>query len=284
MDCAKGVCARLMRPKKSIPELKGALKVHGKGPLLIAVPTTSGSGSEASIAAVVTDDKTHHKFTVISFSLVPKYALLDPVMTKTLPPAPTAETGMDALTHAVEAYIGRSTTRRTREYAVSAVKLIHGNLLTAYERGDDLEARRNMQLAAYEAGLAFSLSYVGYVHAVAHSLGGKYDYPHGRTNAILLPIVLRAYGKSCEKRLAKLARASGVCFEKSDPIAAQAFLAWIETLNEKTGIPKTLEIKEEDIPALARIADREANPLYPVPKLMSAKALEEIYRLARTKD
>ena len=284
MDCAKGVCARLMRPKKSIPELKGALKVHGTKPLLIAVPTTSGSGSEASVAAVVTDDKTHHKFTVISFSLVPKYALLDPVMTKTLPPTPTAETGMDALTHAVEAYIGRATTRRTREYAISAVKLIHENLLTAYERGDDLEARRNMQLAAYRAGLAFSLSYVGYVHAVAHSLGGKYNYPHGKTNAILLPVVLRAYGKSCEKRLAKLARASGVCFEQSDSAAARSFIEWIETLNEKTGIPETLAIKEEDIPALARIADKEANPLYPVPKLMNAKALEEIYRLARTKD
>ncbi len=284
MDCAKGVCARIIKPKKSLVRMRGILKVTGTQPLFIAVPTTAGTGSEATIAAVVTDEKTHHKFTILSFCLAPKYALLDPLMTRTLPPAPTAETGLDALTHAVEAYIGHSTTRMTRRLAVSAVERIRKNLLTAYQEGGDLSARKEMQLAAYEAGLAFTISYVGYVHAVAHSLGGAYNYPHGRTNATLLPIVLRMYGKSAEKRLAKLAKASGLCdgaLSRHD--AAEVFISWIEELNAQTGIPKSLEIAEEDIPALARNAAAEANPLYPVPRLLDSVALRDIYRAARTR-
>ena len=284
MDCAKGVCARIIKPKKTLVRMQGILKVIGSQPLFIAVPTTAGTGSEATIAAVVTDDKTHHKFTILSFCLAPKYALLDPIMTKTLPPAPTAETGLDALTHAVETYIGRSTTCMTRRLAVSAVKRIDKNLLAAYRDGNDLSARKEMQLAAYEAGLAFTVSYVGYVHAVAHSLGGAYNYPHGRTNATLLPIVLRMYGKSGERRLAKLAKSSGIC-ENSLPRhdAAEAFIAWVEDLNEQTGIPRSLEIAQEDIPVLAKNAAAEANPLYPVPRLMDRVALGDIYHAARTR-
>ncbi len=278
MDCAKGVCARLIKPKKSLLKMKGILKVMGKQPLFIAVPTTAGTGSETTIAAVVTDDKTHYKFTILSFCLAPAYALLDPVMTRTLPPAMTAQTGLDALTHAVEAYIGRSTTRFTRKRAVNAVTLIKDNLLAAYENGDDLTARKNMQIAAFDAGLAFTISYVGYVHAVAHSLGGMYNYPHGKTNATLLPFILKKYGKKCYKRLAKLARASGVSSQKKNEAAAKEFIAWIEGLNEKTGIPASLDVKEADIPLLASHADKEANPLYPVPKLMNRRELEEIYR------
>ena len=283
MDCAKGVCARAIHPKKSILQMKGMLKVRGKQPPFVAVPTTAGTGSEATVGAVITDDKTHHKFTMLSFCLLPKFAVLDPTMTATLPPAPTAETGMDALTHAVEAYIGRATTRRTRALAEDAVRLIHENLLTVYRHGDDLAARKNMQIAAYEAGLAITKSYVGYVHAVAHSLGGAYDYPHGKTNATLLPIVLRAYGKSAVKRLARLARRSGVSHAQTDGEAAKAFISWIEELCRQTNIPATLEIEEEAIPALAQKADKEANPLYPVPKLMDAHELEKIYLQAKSR-
>ncbi len=278
MDCAKGVCARIIKPKKSLLKMKGILKVMGRQPLFIAVPTTAGTGSETTIAAVVTDDKTHYKFTILSFCLAPGYALLDPMMTKTLPPAPTAETGLDALTHAVEAYIGKSTTRFTRKRAVNAVKLIKENLLRAYENGDDLEARKNMQIAAFDAGLAFTISYVGYVHAIAHSLGGAYNYPHGRTNATLLPYVLERYGKSCHRRLAKLARLTGVSAEKDNGAAAKEFIEWIASLNAKTGIPASIEMREEDIPRMAANADKEANPLYPVPKLMDREELEELYR------
>lgn len=283
LDCAKGVCARVINPKKSVLQMKGMLKVRGKQPPFVAVPTTAGTGSEATVAAVITDDKAHHKFTVLSFCLLPKYALLDPKMTQTLPPAPTAETGMDALTHAVEAYIGRATTARTRRLAEHAVKLIHENLIAAYKHGDDLQARKNMQIAAYEAGLAITKSYVGYVHAVAHSLGGKYNYPHGRTNATLLPIVLKMYGKSCEKKLAKLARASGVSEAQDNAVAAREFIGWIEALNAEMDLPEALEIVKEDIPALAENADREANPLYPVPRLMDKTELEAIYFAVRTR-
>lgn len=283
MDCAKGVCARLIKPKKSLLKMKGILKVTGKQPLFLAVPTTAGTGSETTVAAVITDDKAHFKFTVLSFCLAPRYALLDPVMTKTLLPAPTAETGLDALTHAVEAYIGRSTTRYTRKLAVNAVKRIRENLLTVYRDGDNLTARKEMQLAAFDAGLAFTISYVGYVHAMAHALGGAYNYPHGRTNATLLPIVLKAYGRSCEKKLAKLARRSGVCGEKDNSLCAAKFIEWIELLKKETGIPAAVEIKEKDIPLLAKNADAEANPLYPVPKLLNAAALETLFRAARAK-
>ncbi len=282
MDCAKGVCARVIKPRKSLLSMKGTLKVRGKAPLFLAVPTTAGTGSETTIAAVLTDETTHHKFTVLSFCLAPRYALLDPVMTRSLPPAQTAETGMDALTHAVEAYIGRSTTRATRRLAVEAVTLIKNHLPAAYADGSDLAARKGMQIAAYKAGMAFTVSYVGYVHAVAHSLGGAYNYPHGRTNATLLPIVLRTYGASCAVRLSRLARACGICDGTlSDMDATEAFISWVEQLNREMGIPASLDIKEEDIPALARAADAEANPLYPVPKLMDAVELEEIYRRAR---
>ena len=177
MDCAKAVGARAACPKKSLAKMEGILKVHHKLPLLIAVPTTAGTGSETTLAAVITDDKSRHKYPINDFFLIPDYAVLDPKVTLSLPPFITATTGMDALTHAVEAYIGNSTTHGTRENALQAVKLIFENLDTAVEKGFDINARRNMLRASYYAGCAFTKSYVGYVHAVAHSLGGAYTFP-----------------------------------------------------------------------------------------------------------
>lgn len=278
MDCAKAAGALIIKPKKTIYKMRGVLKVFGKLPLFIAVPTTAGTGSEATIAAVITDDKTRDKFTIISFCLAPHYAILDPDMTVGLPPSVTATTGMDALTHAVEAYIGRSTTRMTRRLAVKATSIIRANLYTAYVDGKNKHARRRMQYAAYCAGLAFTISYVGYVHAVAHSLGGKYNTPHGLANAVILPHVLKRYGKHAEHKLAKLSRKSGVSdVMTSDEQAASQFIAFIEELNEKMNIPRKLHVAEEDIPELARHADKEANPLYPVPVLMNAAQLRAIY-------
>ncbi len=278
MDCAKAAGAVIIKPKKAIYKMRGVLKVFGKLPLFIAVPTTAGTGSETTIAAVITDDETRDKFTIISFCLAPHYAILDPAMTVGLPPSVTATTGMDALTHAVEAYIGRSTTRMTRRLAVEAVSIIRTDLYKAYENGSDVEARRNMQYAAYCAGLAFTISYVGYVHAVAHSLGGKYNTPHGLANAVILPYVLKRYGKHARKKLARLSRKSGVsAAETGDKQAAEEFIAFIEDLNKKMNIPEKLHVEESDIPELAMHADKEANPLYPVPMLMDARSLEEIY-------
>ena len=172
MDCAKAVGACAVKPNQSLAQMKGILKVHKKLPLLMAVPTTAGTGSETTLAAVITDADTRYKYAINDFPLIPRYAVLDPKVTLSLPPFITATTGMDALTHAVEAYIGNSTTIDTRRDALKAIKLIFENIDIAYEHGDNIQARRNMLHASFYAGCAFTKSYVGYVHAVAHSLGG----------------------------------------------------------------------------------------------------------------
>lgn len=279
MDCAKAVGARAVKPKQSLKKMKGLLKIHKKLPLLIAIPTTAGTGSETTLAAVITDGETRHKYVMNDFVLIPRYAVLDPKVTISLPPHITASTGMDALTHAVESYIGNSTTIDTRKDAKKAVRLIFENLETAYENGSDIEARRNMLHASFYAGCAFTKSYVGYVHAVAHSLGGEYNIPHGLANAIILPMVLEAYGESIHKKLWQLALEArlvhkGVSYEEG----ASRFIEAIKDMNRYFGIGTTIqEINEREIGKLSRYADKEANPLYPVPVLMNAKELEEFY-------
>ena len=204
MDCAKGVGARLAHPKKTVSQMKGVLRVWRKLPTLIAIPTTAGTGSEVTLAAVITDGERHDKYALMSFPLIPHYAVLDAALTVSLPPALTAATGMDALTHAVEAYIGRSTTRETRRLALEAARLVFSNVEQAFRDGKNLGARRNMLHAAYKAGAAFSKSYVGYIHAIAHALGGQYGTPHGLANAVIMPCVLEAYGASAHRKLYEL--------------------------------------------------------------------------------
>lgn len=279
MDCAKAVGARIAYPNKTVNQMKGLLKVLKKIPTLIAVPTTAGTGSEVTITSVITNSEIKHKYTMNSFPLIPAYAVLDPEVTLTLPPHLTATTGMDALTHAVEAYIGGSTTKETRAYAKEAVKLIFENLEIAYADGKNEVARRNMLRAAYIAGISFSKSYVGYVHAVAHTLGGQYNVPHGLANAVLMPIVLDEFGESAYEKLHQLAVAGGLSKE-SDNVAesAKKFIQEIRNMNARMNIPTGFDnIVESDIPMMAEHADAEANPLYPVPKLMDAKELEKIY-------
>ena len=279
MDCAKAVGAKVARPKKSLKKMKGVLKVRKKIPLLVAVPTTAGTGSETTLAAVITDSQTRHKYAINDFPLIPKYALLDASLTAKLPKHITSTTGMDALTHAVEAYIGRSSTKGTRKNAMFAIKTIFENILEVYENGENLQARENMLLASYNAGLAFTKSYVGYVHAIAHSLGGKYNIAHGLANAVILPYVLKAFGKKIYKKLWEMGVFAGL-FDKntSKEEGAKIFIEKIEQLNKKMNIPSRLEqIQEEDIPQLARTAEKEGNPLYPVPVLFTAKQLEKIY-------
>lgn len=295
MDCAKAVGAKIANPKKPLSRMKGILKVRRKLPLLIAIPTTAGTGSETTLASVITDSRTRHKYAINDFPLIPRYAVLDPRITVSLPPLITAATGMDALTHAVEAYLGNSTTLGTRKDALAAVRLIFENLDAAYTRGTNLDARRNMLKASFYAGCAFTKSYVGYVHAVAHSLGGAYNVPHGLANAILLPFVLEAYVSaqktaSCskiEKKLYRLALAAHAA-DKDTPYhqGAAQFIQAVKAMKKRFQIGDTVkEIKEEDIPKLARYADKEANPLYPVPVLMDAKELEQFYiQLMERKD
>lgn len=279
MDCAKAAGARIARPQKAVQAMGGLLKVLRKTPLLIAVPTTAGTGSETTLAAVITDPATHYKYPINDFALIPDAAVLDYHVTLGLPKQITATTGMDALTHAVEAYIGRSTTKLTRAMAEEAVTLIAKYLLRAYRDGQDAEARTQMLQAAYDAGIAFTRSYVGYVHGVAHSLGGQYGVPHGLANAVILPYFLEEYGPSCHKALARLARKAGIAEETSaDEPAARAFIAWVWEMNRAMEIPSCIpEIRAADIPALAAHAAKESNPLYPVPKLMDAQELETMY-------
>ena len=286
MDCAKAVGARIAKPKQSLAKMKGILKVHKKLPLLIAIPTTAGTGSETTLAAVITDAETRHKYAINDFPLIPRYAVLDPKVTLSLPPFITATTGMDALTHAVEAYIGNSTTPGTRKDALLAVKLIFENIDIVYNDGKNVDARRNMLHASFYAGCAFTKSYVGYVHAVAHSLGGEYNVPHGLANAILLPFVLEAYGTSIHKKLYRLALEAGIV-EEGTPYdeAAKAFIDAIKDMKKRFHIGDTVkEIQEEDIPKLAHYADKESNPLYPVPVLMNAEELEDFYYLLMEED
>ena len=273
IDAAKAVGARIAHPKKPLSKMGGILKVWKRIPLLIAVPTTAGTGSETTLASVIVDSETRHKYPINSFPLIPRYAVLDPEVTLSLPPSITAATGIDALTHAVEAFIGRSTTKETRAASIEAVRLIFENLPKAVENGSDINARRNMLRASFLAGSAFTKSYVGYVHAVAHSLGGKYNTPHGLANAVILPHVLRAYGASAEKKLSILAEAIGM--RKN----GEAFIKAVEALEKEIGIPGYIKgIDEKDIHELAILAEREANPLYPVPKLMTAEELEPFYK------
>lgn len=286
MDCAKAVGARLARPRTPLGKLKGTLRILRPLPTLIAIPTTAGTGSETTLAAVITDTQAQHKYVMNDFVLIPKYAVLDARLTLSLPPHLTATTGMDALTHAVEAYIGRSTTRQTRQEALEATRLVFANVERAYRNGRDYEARSNMLIAAYRAGIAFSRSYVGYVHAVAHSLGGQYNIPHGLANAVLLPYVLERYGSCIHRKLHDLAVAAGVAdAQESDAGAAAKFIRAIRQLNARMGIPETLEgIRPEDIPVMAAHAEKEANPLYPVPRLMTREELTFFYEQVAGKE
>ena len=271
MDCAKGIGARVARPNKPISKMKGILKVMHKLPPLFAIPTTAGTGSETTLAAVISNPETHEKYPINDPVLIPRYAILDPRQTENLPPMMTSTTGVDALTHAVEAYIGSSNTKETKEMAIKATKLIFENLQTAYNDPHNLTARDNMQKAAYYAGVAFTRAYVGNVHAMAHTLGGFYGVPHGYANAVLLPHLLDEYGSTAYKKLAQLADVVGIKGANEEE-KAKAFIQAIKDLNASMDIPTKISgkwtIKDEDIPTMAKRAEAEANPLYPCPKLL----------------
>jgi aldehyde:ferredoxin oxidoreductase len=277
MDCAKGVGVRAARPRTNIRHMKGLLKVLLPLPPVYAVPTTAGTGSETTVAAVVVDSKTKQKYAIMDPTLIPRAAVLDPLLTLKLPPSITATTGMDTLTHAVEAYIGRSNTKNTREMARQATKLVFENLLAAYTDGSNIQARENMLKAAFYGGVAFTRAYVGNVHALAHALGGLYGVAHGLANAVILPHVLDDYGESVYKPLAELADVVKLHGE-TDEQKAKAFIAAIRKLNASMEIPETIEcIIEKDIPALAKHAYKEANPTYPVPRMFSIDDFISVY-------
>ena len=265
MDTAKAAAALLARPDRTLSQLAGLLKVRRPIPPFIAVPTTAGTGSETTIAAVVTGAD-HHKYAVSDLCLIPRCAVLDPLLTVSLPPRTTAETGMDALTHAVEAYLSRLyPTRQTDRLAEEAVVTIFRTLEHACAHGDDVDARQALLTASYQAGAAFTRASVGNVHAIAHTLGGLYGVGHGLANAVLLPVVLRDYGPAAYRKLARLAELVGLP-GGTDGEKADAFIAAILAMNARLGIPTGFScIREEDLPQMAAWAAKEANPTYPVP-------------------
>lgn len=278
MDCAKMAACRVVKPKQSVLKMRGMFKVMKKLPPFYAVPTTAGTGSETTAAAVVTNPETHEKFAVIDMNIIPKVAVLDPRLMQGLPPFITATTGMDALTHAVESYIGIHDTKFIKRNAEKATKMIFENLEIAFEDGANLEARNNMALASFYAGIAFTRASVGYVHAVAHNLGGMYGVAHGLANAVILPYMLEKFGEKIYRKLANLAVLVGLGTNSESPKdLATKFIDKIKFLNQKMGIPTFIsELKNEDIPLLAQRSVAEGNPEYPVPVIFDVPMMEEV--------
>ena len=277
IDFSKIVGARAVKPKMSVAEMKGILKIRKKLPTFIAIPTTAGTGSECTLAAVVTDEKTHYKYPINDPCLLPDYAILDGELTKDLPPHLTAETGMDAMTHSIEAYINKFSSKESKSYAVKSLVAIHSNILKAYNDGENIDARQNMLEASFNAGKAFTRAYVGYVHAIGHAIGGLYGMPHGLTMAILLPKVLRKYGNKAYKGLSEIAIALGESPSLSRKELSQRFISMIENYNLDMGIPDKIEsLSKMDYEEIAKRALKEANPLYPVPEIWTKREIFDV--------
>ncbi|MFB9860496.1 iron-containing alcohol dehydrogenase [Salinicoccus siamensis] len=282
IDCAKVAAVRVTKPHQPISNMRGIFKIRKNMPPFFVVPTTAGTGTETTLAAVITNSDTHEKYALMDLSLIPHVAILDPVLTIGLPKKVTAMTGMDTLTHAVEAYIGYGGTAETDKNARKAVQLVFNNLYQAYNDGSDIEARSNMQEAAYKAGFAFTRAFVGNIHAVAHTLGGFYNVPHGLANAVIMPYVLEYYSELdvATYQLAELADIVNITQSgDDDEEKARKFILAIRELNASMGIPKKIAgIKDADIPHMIDNAHREANPLYPVPAIFGRADFEKIYR------
>ncbi len=279
MDAAKMIAARATN-NKPIQKMAGLFLVFRRPLPLFAIPTTAGTGSEVTIAAVVSDPEEQRKFAVIDLKLVPQMAALDAELMKGLPPQITSATGMDALTHAVEAYISKNALKRTDEKAVEATKLIMQWLPEAVHNGQNLEARQNMALASYYAGIAFTQAGVGYVHAISHNFGARYHTPHGLGNAIVLPYVLEYSKPVCAQRLAKLAEHCGMKQGgESVEELAEKFIDRIREMNADFGIPTKLDaLQAADIPAIADAALKEARFTYAVPKYMDRPTCEGLIK------
>jgi len=280
IDCAKVALALIVKPKKIVKDLGRFFIIKKDVPLFIAVPTTAGTGAETSFAGVITDPETHEKYVKSSLKLLPKYAVLDPELTLALPPHITSATGIDALTHAVESYINTVGDKISDKNATDACKIIFKNLVSLYENGNQIEAREEMLRAAHLAGLAMGRAMLGYVHAIAHKLGGLYNIPHGLANAIVLPHALDYYGEKVYKKLSELAIAVGIGSE-NEPVKSlsEKFIQAIRVMNEKMNIGSSIkEINDEDIDNIAKAALKEANPTYPVPIILKFADIKEIIK------
>lgn len=286
IDASKMIVALVALPDGSERKLGGLFQVtlrkRGKVPPLYAVPTTAGTGSETTIVAVVTEPRTHAKYTVMDFPLLPKRVFLDAQLTLTLPPRVTAQSGMDALTHAVEAYVnGYMATETTRRQAREATALIFRYLPRAFADGADLQAREKMLTAAFYAGQAFGRATVGYAHSIAHAVGGLTGLAHGELTGICLPALLEWYGEAAVPRLAELAEVIGVAEPGvTDTVKARAFIKAVYALRRSLGLAETLPLlSDEEVRTVCHRAVREANPLYPEPRMMSEQQCRCFVRL-----
>lgn len=277
MDAGKAIAARYTN-KKSLRKMRGLLKVTKKPLLLITIPTTAGTGSECTVASVVSDLERGQKYAINDPKLIPEYALLDPTVLLTLPADLTAQTALDALTHAIEAYLGNSNTETTKRYALSAIHKIYENLQEAYEDNTALDVRKELQIASYQAGIAFTKAYVGYVHAFSHAIAATYHLSHGYLNGIILPVILEAYGEKIHKKLVVL----NYLISENDE-NPNTFIKKIKelliTLNQENILCDI--IKDEDIPKMIEHINKEVYPLYPVPKFFSNEELLQIFNKLR---
>ncbi|MFT7410126.1 MAG: alcohol dehydrogenase [Oleispira sp.] len=280
IDCAKIIGARITNSFLSIRHMAGLFRVRFKLPPLYCVPTTAGTGTETTIVSVISDKQAHKKLIITDISLTPIIAVLDPELMIGLPPHITAATGVDALTHSIEAYIGIIGTQYTNQCAEDATRLIFQNLEKAYNNGKNITARDNMAMASFYAGSAFTRAYVGYVHAIAHNMGALYNVPHGLANAIILPHILEFCRDAVEPKLARLCVIAELGdASESDTVLCDKFIEGIKQLNERMNIATVIpEIKEADIPEIIDRVMKESHPGYPIPKFMDRKQCEVILR------
>ena len=281
IDAAK-IIAASATSDESPADWVGFGKVKHEVLNLYAVPTTSGTGSEATMGAVISDSTTHLKGVISGATLLPSATALDPDLIAGLPPHITAATGMDALTHGIEAYIGVWERGTRLEDARIAVKLVFDNLAAAYRDGGNRDARAGMAMGAYYAGMAINQVNVGNVHAIAHQLGGKYGIPHGLANALVLPHVLEFCHVESAQRLAELAVLIGQGKQGEDPNQlAHRFIQAVRDLRTEVGIPDHSEkLRREDFESIAELAMAEGDG-YPVPRLLDkASVISILTRIA----
>lgn len=278
IDCSKAALACVPMKNLDVKTVLHTGRVSKQLPLLIAVPTTAGTGSEVTAGAVITDPIKKRKYALSHLFLIPKYAVLDSSLLTSLPAKMTAYSGMDALTHAIEAYINCFNNRKTNEYALCAIKSIFQYLVPSFEDGLNMQYRLELLEASYNAGVAISNNYVGYVHAIAHGIGGMYHLQHGMINAIILPIVLEEYGGAVVGKLATIADVVGIT-GATDQDKSKQFIQKLKDLNQIFSIPTSIpEIQEEDIHYLATGAEKEGNPTYPTPVTWNVAQFEKVIR------
>jgi alcohol dehydrogenase len=281
-DCAKGI-GLLVKNGGNIADYEGTDKLRHRLPPFIAVNTTAGTGSEITKFSVITDTSTHRKMTLVDWRLTPLISINDPELMVGLPAKVTAQSGLDALTHAIEAYVSTTVNPMTDAAAIKAIAMIHDSLPEAVKNGENMVARSSMAYAQYMAGMAFNTAGLGLVHAMAHQIGGLYDLPHGLCNALLLPYVMEFNLKGASQRYAEIARALGCDLSSYPPkkagiAAVSAVRCLAEQVDVKMGL-KAYGMKLEDVPMLSMQAFNDpigrTNPVS-----ATVPQIEEIYKAA----